>query len=62
MYKQNKTQRDSQFELLRIVAMLMIVMHHVIIHGIPLYISQGSYSILNPDLSINEKNVLEIFN
>ena len=38
-------QRDSNLELLRIVAMSMIVIYHIFVHGIsPVYV--GSHSIL----------------
>lgn len=38
-------QRDSNLELLRIVAMSMIVIYHIFVHGIsPVYV--GNHSIL----------------
>jgi hypothetical protein len=46
--------RESQFELLRIVAMLMIVLHHVIVHGVPLYLSFKIATVVNSDLQLNE--------
>lgn len=44
--KKNQTTRDSNFELLRIVAMAFIVLHHMIVHGTQMWkLSLGEPSI-----------------
>ena len=40
------TERDSNFELMRIIAMIYIVIFHVILHGNLMYTSQGGYRYL----------------
>lgn len=48
--KKNQTIRDSNFELLRIVAMAFIVLHHMIVHGVQLFkLSKGEPSIFPVD-------------
>lgn len=50
------TSRDSNFELLRIVAMFMIVCHHIVVHGLELYSGHGLNAIDGKEstLVINE--------
>ncbi len=43
---QNKLARKSNFELLRIIAMFMIVLHHLVNHGVMQHIKGPSYSSL----------------
>ena len=46
----NTKNRESNIELLRIVLMLMIIMHHLIVHGCDLsFISTGDYQKTNKD-------------
>ena len=48
--KKNQTTRDLNFELLRIVAMAFIVLHHMIVHGVQLFkLSKGEPSIFPVD-------------
>src|SRR5574344_150806 len=50
--------RDSQYELLRIVAMVMIVLHHIVFHAIPLMTTLGDSYRLNTSLPSAASNVL----
>lgn len=62
-----KTQRQSNFELLRLVAMFLIVLHHFCVHGIFSYWSAGSSGISHFNtyacefLSIGGKIGVDIF-
>lgn len=52
--------RDSNIELLRIVAMTMIILSHCILHGIP-FLSLKGNDILNPSLSNIEYLIFAFF-
>lgn len=51
--------RESQFELLRIISMLMIVSLHIIVRGISLWVENNDSLVLNKVFPMSEKLFLE---